>query len=61
MVVHTGVYTVNKVAHNTSNGSDHGIRMAEAYLNRAEAFIRRSLATGNAGDRVLALDDLNTC
>lgn len=48
-----------KVAHNTSNGSDHGIRIAEAYLNRAEAFIRRSLATGNAGDRVLALNDLN--
>ena len=48
-----------KVAHNTSNGSDHGIRIAEAYLNRAEAFIRRSLATGNAGNRVLALNDLN--
>ena len=48
-----------KVAYNTSNGSDHGIRIAEAYLNRAEAFIRRSLATGNDGDRVLALNDLN--
>ncbi|WP_303180955.1 RagB/SusD family nutrient uptake outer membrane protein [uncultured Butyricimonas sp.] len=50
----------NKVGYNTQNGSDHGLRMAEVYLNRAEALIRRSLATGNDADRVLALDDLNT-
>lgn len=44
---------------NTSNLSDHGVRMAEAYLNRAEALARRFVKSGNDADRVAALKDLN--
>jgi starch-binding outer membrane protein, SusD/RagB family len=37
-----------------------GIRVAEAYLNRAEALIRRYKKNGNAADLTQALSDLNT-
>ncbi len=53
------VYDGMKVGYNTSNGSDRGIRMAEAYLNRAEALARRFVKSGNDADRVAALKDLN--
>ena len=39
---------------------DKGIRVAELYLNRAEALIRRGKKSGNASDLTLALNDLNT-
>lgn len=54
-----GVYG-EKIGLNSSYGGDHGIRMAEAYLNRAEALARRFQAKGDGNDRVQALDDLNT-
>ena len=50
----------NKIGHNSSYGGDHGIRMAEAYLNRAEALTRRFQVKGDGNDRVQALNDLNT-
>lgn len=37
-----------------------GIRTAELYLNRAEAYARKYLAEGNDAFRVAALSDLNT-
>jgi hypothetical protein len=37
-----------------------GMRVAELYLNRAEALIRRYKKKGNAGDVTQALSDLNT-
>ena len=49
-----------KIGRNSSYGGDHGIRMAEAYLNRAEALARRFMAKGDGNDRVQALHDLNT-
>ena len=55
----SGVYG-NKIGYNSSYGGDHGIRIAEAYLNRAEALTRRFQAKGDGNDRVQALNDLNT-
>ena len=49
-----------KIGRNSSYGGDHGIRMAEAYLNRAEALARRFMAKGDGNDRVQALHGLNT-
>lgn len=57
--VTTGAIYGNKVGYNTINGSDRGVRMAEAYLNRAEALARRFVKSGNDADRVAALKDLN--
>ena len=57
--ISTGVVYGNKVGWNTLNGSDRGIRMAEAYLNRAEALTRRFVKSGNEADRVEALKCLN--
>ncbi|RXK87068.1 RagB/SusD family nutrient uptake outer membrane protein [Filimonas effusa] len=37
-----------------------GLRVAELYLNRAEALIKRAALTGNNTDRQQALNDLNT-
>lgn len=37
-----------------------GFRVAELYLNRAEAYIRNFIKNGNAADRLAALNDLNT-
>ena len=50
----------NKIGHNSSYGGSRGIRVAEAYLNRAEALARRFQAKGDGNDRLQALDDLNT-
>lgn len=36
-----------------------GIRTAELYLNRAEAYVRKFMETGEDNYRTLALDDLN--
>lgn len=40
-------------------GEDHGIRTAELYLNRAEVYARKYLASGDASFRQAALADLN--
>ena len=50
----------SKIGYNSSYGGDHGIRMAEAYLNRAEALTRRFMTKGDENDRVPALNALNT-
>lgn len=42
-----------------NNYGDHGLRMAEAYLNRAEALIRQYKKDGDAAKRTQALQDLN--
>ena len=39
---------------------DKGIRIAEVYLNRAEAFIKRYKTTGQSSDLTKALGDINT-
>lgn len=44
----------------TNNYGDHGLRMAEAYLNRAEALIREYKKDGDASKCAQALQDLNT-
>lgn len=42
-----------------NKGATRGIRTAELYLNRAEAYARKFMETGEDNYRVLALDDLN--
>lgn len=49
-----------KLTNNKINFDAKGIRVAEAYLNRAEALIRRYKKNGNAADLTQALSDLNT-
>ena len=39
--------------------ASHGIRTAELYLNRAEAYVRKFMKTGEDNYRTLALADLN--
>ncbi len=52
-------YTYKKGTVNTNYG-DNGIRMAEVYLNRAEALIREYKVDGDASKCTKALSDLNT-
>ncbi|OQP57781.1 carbohydrate-binding protein SusD [Niastella vici] len=52
-------YRSYKVGLNVIYG-DKGLRVAELYLNRAEALIRRYKKSGAAADLSLALSDLNT-
>jgi len=44
---------------NATTNVSKGFRLAEVYLNRAEALIRRFLKSGNVADRSQALTDLN--
>lgn len=46
-------------ATNNSIGGTRGIRVAEVYLNRTEALIRKFMKSGDAADRTQALTDLN--
>ncbi len=58
----TGViYSIasNKIGTLQSNYGDHGIRIGEVYLNRAEALIRQYKSTGDDSKRDKALKDLN--
>ncbi len=50
----------NKIGRYSSDYGDRGIRNAEVYLNRAEAYCRLFINTGNAEYRTNALSDLNT-
>lgn len=50
----------NKVGYAHSNYGPQGIRIAEVYLNRAEAKVRLAMAGGNANYLTEALADLNT-
>lgn len=52
-------YRSAKVNYNAQYG-EKGFRVAEMYLNRAEALIRRFKKTANTADRDQALRDLNT-
>lgn len=52
-------YRTGKNTINATYGTK-GFRVAELYLNRAEAYARRFIASGNAADRTAALADLNT-
>ncbi|WP_293742481.1 RagB/SusD family nutrient uptake outer membrane protein [uncultured Pedobacter sp.] len=52
-------YRTGKNTVNATYGTK-GFRVAELYLNRAEAYARRFLVGGNAADRTAALADLNT-
>ncbi|EHQ28854.1 RagB/SusD family nutrient uptake outer membrane protein [Mucilaginibacter paludis] len=54
-----GPYTTAKSVTNATYGSK-GLRVAELYLNRAEAYARRLAKNGAAADGVQALADLNT-
>lgn len=53
------LYSYKKGTQNTNYG-DCGIRMAEVYLNRAEALIREYKIDGDAAKCTQALNDLNT-
>ena len=53
------LYRTGKNTINTTYGTK-GFRVAELYLNRAEAYARQFLNTGNVADRTAALADLNT-
>lgn len=53
----TGDY-ITKASRSSTYDGDHGIRMAEAYLNRAEAYARLSME--GKGDIGKGLDDINT-
>jgi len=60
--IHTGVkYPLRsgKIGATQTYG-DKGIRIAEVYLNRAEALIKRYKFSGNAADLTQALGDINT-
>ncbi|WP_111307810.1 RagB/SusD family nutrient uptake outer membrane protein [Confluentibacter sediminis] len=50
----------NKIGLNNNQYGDRGIRNAEVYLNRAEAYCRLFLETGMEDYRANALQDLNT-
>lgn len=53
------IYVGSKYTSGATYGA-RGLRVAELYLNRAEALTLRFMAGGNAADRVQALSDLNT-
>ena len=55
-----GTFYSTKVGFSTSNYGDSGIRMAEVYLNRAEALIRQYKIDGDQAKCTKALNDLNT-
>ncbi len=55
----TGYLHGKKMNRNASNSSSRGMRVAETYLNRAEAKIRLFLKNGNDALRKEALQDLN--
>ncbi|WP_442589169.1 RagB/SusD family nutrient uptake outer membrane protein [Pedobacter sp. AW31-3R] len=52
------LYKANKAPQNASYGGK-GLRVAEVYLNRAEAYVKRFVQSGNLADRTAALADLN--
>lgn len=52
------LYKPRKAADNANYGGK-GIRVAEVYLNRAEAYVKRFVQNGNAADLTAALADLN--
>ncbi|BAV05377.1 SusD family protein [Filimonas lacunae] len=54
-----GPYYAAKYTANAVYGAS-GLRVAELYLNRAEALSKRFLSKGDAADRTQALADLNT-
>lgn len=53
-----GYYTNSKV-YNSNGQASRSFRMAEAYVNRAEAYIRTTIQDGDASLLQKALDDLN--
>jgi tetratricopeptide (TPR) repeat protein len=58
LTLQNGYYTNSKVYY--SNGqSSRSFRMAEAYVNRAESYIRTAIQNGDASLLQKALDDLN--
>ncbi len=56
----TYMLNTNKIGTTSSSYGDRGIRNAEVYLNRAEAYCRLFINTGNAEYRINALSDLNS-
>lgn len=55
----TYYFVSKKISVSNANYGDRGIRNAEVYLNRAEAYCRMFLETGMSDYRVKALADLN--
>lgn len=55
-----GVF-LNRSTKTTANATSggRGFRLAEIYLNRAEALIKRFIKSGNNADRLQALEDIN--
>ena len=56
----SGVLINTNKVNNASVSGTNGIRVAELYLNRAEAYSRKYTTTGNAAFAASALSDLNT-
>ncbi|MBC5622025.1 RagB/SusD family nutrient uptake outer membrane protein [Butyricimonas hominis] len=56
---YAGIYVNSKKGVNGTYWVNGGIRTAEVYLNRAEAYIRKYIETHNEEDAYLALNDLN--
>jgi hypothetical protein len=54
----TFLFASAKATNNSISGT-RGFRLAEVYLNRAEASIKRFIKNGNVADRVQALADIN--
>ncbi len=52
-------YFAGKVSMNSQYDGEHGLRMAEVYLNRAEAYARKSV-NGDAAAAAKSLADINT-
>ena len=54
-----GLFTYDGLTKGEHNGGSHGIRTAELYLNRAEAYAQKYIAEGDETYRTKALADLN--
>jgi starch-binding outer membrane protein, SusD/RagB family len=54
----TYLFNSTKATNNATSGTK-GVRLAEVYLNRAEALIKRFIKNGNDADRIQALADIN--
>lgn len=58
--VNGSTYLINSLkATNNATSGTKGFRLAEIYLNRAEALIKRFIKDGNDTDRIQALADIN--
>lgn len=53
-------YQMHPLKNSNNRVAYQGIRTAEMYLNRAEAYIQKYISEGNEAHRIAALNDINT-